>query len=127
VKKRTCTLGLNGPIGSSAHLVLFKDSDGGHDLNGKLAIGSLTIAATQAGTGNPGEIFFDFFANDCASNSYGELRSVVMHAGSTEHLDFPTPQLAPAGGPRTPFCVVVDVLNGNYANNIDITLVGSVR
>jgi hypothetical protein len=119
------SLGLSGPINSVEHVVLFDDATGNHQLNGRLAIGSLSIAA--ASSGNAGEIDFNFFATNCSGNGYGEVRSVVMQTGTTMHLDLPIPQMVPSGGSFSPFCIEADVLNGNHAANIDVSLVGSAR
>jgi hypothetical protein len=118
------TLGLAGPINSVEHVRLF-NTHGDTHINGQIAIGSISIAAVASG--NPGEISYDFGVNNCSGNGFGDLRTVVAQTGTTSHLDFPIPQMAPETGPASPFCIDVTVLNGNHAENIDITLVGSIR
>ena len=53
--------------------------------------------------------------------------SVVPQTGTTTHLDFPIPQMVPESGSASPFCIDVTILNGNHADIIDITAVGSLR
>jgi len=118
------TLGLSQSIHAIENVTLFRDNGDTH-INGQLAIGSISIASTS--TPNPGEIYYDFVATNCSGNGFGEIRTVVAQSGGTTHLDLPIPQMVPGNGPQRPFCVELQILNGNHAEIIDVTAVGTVR
>ena len=119
------TLGLAGPIHASEHVVLYDSRSGSTHLNGQIAIGSISIASVS--TPSPGEVYYEFSANNCSGNGFGTVRSIVAQTGATTHLDFPIPQVVPDVGAQSPFCMELQVLNGNHAELIDVTAVGSVR
>jgi hypothetical protein len=53
------------------------------------------------------------------------IADLTVYGDSTEHLDFPVPEIIPVAG-NAPFCVVAEVLNGNElgGGNLTIRLVG---
>ena len=96
------------------------------DLNGRLAIGSITTSARGGSDGSAIDVFL--LATDCDGNDLERISLIEVHRAATNHIDFPTPQLVPSDGPRNRFCVEADVYpNSGDATTIYITLAGSLR
>jgi hypothetical protein len=109
--------------GSSSTLELFNDRTGATTQPHRIAVGSITVT-TQGGTATSG-IYVDLRGTDCHGNGLAGIADLTVHGDSTEHLDFPVPEIIPVAG-DAPFCVVAEVLNGNElgGGNLTIRLVG---
>ncbi len=113
------------PVFGHVRLPLFGNGSVAN-LSGQLAIGSITTSA-QAGSGDSAIDVF-LLTTDCAGNELERLNLIEINRGSTRHVNFPTPQLAPSDGPRNRFCVEADIYpNSGSATTIYITLAGSLR
>jgi hypothetical protein len=88
-----------------------------------IAIGSITVS-TQAG-GSAAVLYVELRATDCGGNGLAGIQDLTVNGDSTEHLDFPVPEVIPVAG-NAPYCVFADVLNGNELNGGEmiIRLVG---
>jgi hypothetical protein len=112
----------NNP-GSSETIQLFNDRTGATTQPHRIALGSITVT-TQGGTATSG-IYVDLRGTDCHGNGLAGIADLTVHGDSTEHVDFPVPELIPVAG-NAPFCVLADVLNGNElgGGNLVIRVVG---
>jgi hypothetical protein len=96
------------------------------DLSGRLAIGSVTASARGGSNGSAIDVFL--ISTDCAGHELERLNLIEVNRGSTNHLDFPTPQMVLSDGARNQFCIEADVYpNSGDATTIYITLAGSLR
>ena len=114
---------LSANPGSSETIQLFNDRNGATTQPHRIAMGSITVT-TQGGTAGS-DVYVDLRASDCHGNGLAGIADLTVHGDSTEHLDFPVPELIPVAG-NAPFCVLADVLNGNElgGGNLVIRVVG---
>jgi hypothetical protein len=102
--------GLPANPGSSETFTLFNDRSGVTTQPHRIAVGSITVS-TEGGTATSG-IYVSLRGTDCHGNGLAGIANLTVQGDSTEHLDFPVPEIIPVAG-SAPFCVVADVLNGN--------------
>jgi len=98
-------------------------------LNGRLAIGSITVTALWDGRDDD-RAFVDLMMTDCSGNDIERLNEVQVISGETVHVDYPTPQLTPWDGPSNHFCIAVIVNNEqDFPGRLPVyvTLVGNLR
>ena len=114
---------LSANPGPSETFQLFNDRNGATTQPHRIAMGSITVT-TQGGTATSG-IYVDLRATDCHGNGLAGIADLTVHGDSTEHVDFPVPEMIPVAG-NAPFCVLADVLNGNElgGGNLFIQVVG---
>jgi hypothetical protein len=105
--------------GSSASFQLFNDRNGATTQPHRIAVGSITVS-TQSGTAASG-IYINLRGTDCHGNGLAGIADLTVHGDSTEHLDFPVPEVIPIAG-NAPFCVVADVLNGNLLGGGELVI-----
>jgi len=97
-------------------------------LNGRLAIGSITVTALSSQ--DPNTPFVDLMMTDCAGNDLERLNMVSLVEGSTVHIDYPTPQLTPWDGPSDHFCLAAIISNDDDVltnAEVNVTVVGNLR
>jgi hypothetical protein len=114
---------LSANPGSSETIQLFNDRNGATTQPHRIAMGSITVT-TQGGAPSS-NIYIGLRGTDCHGNGLGGIADLTVHGDSTEHLDFPVPELIPVAG-SAPFCVDAEVLNGNElgGGNLVIRVVG---
>src|SRR4029079_618255 len=110
----------NNP-GSSETIQLFNDRTGATTQAHRIAVGSITVT-TEGGTASSG-VYVLLRGTDCHGNGLAGIADITVHGDSTEHLDFPAPEVIPVAG-SAPFCVLADVLNGNEVGDLNIRVVG---
>lgn len=108
-------------LGSSTTVALFDDSTNQQSESRRMAVGSITVS-TEGG-GDAATVYVDLRATDCGVNGLGGIQNLTVHGDSTEHLDFPVPEIIPVVGNGS-YCVVADVLNGDQVNVMSIRVVG---
>jgi len=114
------------PAFGQIRLPLIMKGASGPALHGRLAIGSITTTARGDSHGRAIDVFLE--ATDCNGNEIERLNLIEVRRGTTNHLDFPTPQLVPSDRTLDPFCIEADVVpNSGDATTIYLTLAGSLR
>jgi hypothetical protein len=114
---------LSANPGSSETIQLFNDRTGATTQPHRIAMGSITVT-TQGGSATS-DIYVGLRGTDCHGNGLAGIADLTVHGDSTEHLDFPVPEVIPVAG-SAPFCVLAEVLNGNElgGGNLVIRVVG---
>jgi len=114
------------PAFGSIRVPLIMKGANGPALHDRLAIGSITTTARGGSNGRAIDVFLE--ATDCNGTEIERLNLIELGRGTTNHLDFPTPQLVPSDRTLDPFCIEADVVpNSGDATTIYMTLTGSLR
>jgi hypothetical protein len=114
---------LSANPGSSETIQLFNDRNGVTTQPHRIAMGSITVT-TQGGSASS-NVYIGLRGTDCHGNGLAGIADLTVHGNSTEHVDFPVPEMIPVAG-NAPFCVLAEVLNGNElgGGNLVIRVVG---